>query len=54
MTFIILYLISDKIKLTDKEDKPDNYKILLISIIVSLIYLAILSIRIFSNLKLIL
>ena len=52
MTFIILYLISDKIKLTDKEDKPDNYKILLISIIVSLIYLAILSIRIFSNLKL--
>jgi hypothetical protein len=54
MTFIILYLISDKIKLTDKENKPDNYKILLISIIVSLIYLAILSIRIFSNLKLIL
>ena len=54
MTFIILYLISDKIKLTDKEDKPDNYKILLISMIISLIYLAILSIRIFSNLKLIL
>ena len=54
MTFIILYLISDKIKLTNKEDKPDNYKILLISIIVSLIYLAILSIRIFSNPKLIL
>ena len=54
MTFIILYLISDKIKLTDKENKPDNFKILLISIIISLIYLAILSIRIFSNLKLIL
>ena len=54
MTFIILYLISDKIKLTDKENKPDNFKILLISIVVSLIYLAILSIRIFSNLKLIL
>ena len=54
MTFIILYLISDKIKLTDKENKPDNFKILLISMIISLIYLAILSIRIFSNLKLIL
>jgi hypothetical protein len=54
MTYIILYLISNKIKLTDKEDKPDNFKILLISMIISLIYLAILSIRIFSNLKLIL
>ena len=54
MTYIILYLISDKIKLTNEENKPDNFKILLISIIVSLIYLAILSIRIFSNLKLIL
>ena len=54
MTFIILYLISDKIKLTDKKNKPDNFKILLISMIISLIYLAILSIRIFSNLKLIL
>ena len=54
MTYIILYLISDKINLTDKEDKPDNFKILLISMIISLIYLAILSIRIFSNLKLIL
>ena len=54
MTYIILYLISDKVKLTDKEDKPDNFKILLISMIISLIYLAILSIRIFSNLKLIL
>ena len=54
ITYIILYLISNKIKLTDKEDKPDNFKILLISMIISLIYLAILSIRIFSNLKLIL
>ena len=54
MTYIILYLISDKIKLTNEENKPDNFKILLISIIISLIYLAILSIRIFSNLKLIL
>ena len=54
ITYIILYLISNKIKLTDKEDKPDNFKILLISIMISLIYLAILSIRIFSNLKLIL
>ena len=54
MTYIILYTISNKIKLNDKNNKPDNFKILLISIIVSLIYLAILSIRIFSNLKLIL
>ena len=51
LTYIVLYLISNKIKLTDKNQKPDNPKILLISIIVSLIYLAILSIRIFSNLK---
>lgn len=54
MTYIILYTISNKIKLNDKNNKPDNFKILLISIIVSLIYLAILSIRIFANLKLIL
>ena len=54
LTYIILFLISKKINLTDKNNKPDNYKILLISIIISLIYLAILSIRIFSNLKLIL
>ena len=54
LTYIILNLISHKINLTDKNNKPDNFKILLISIVVSLIYLAILSIRIFSNLKLIL
>ena len=54
LTYIILNLISHKINLTDKNNKPDNLKILLISIVVSLIYLAILSIRIFSNLKLIL
>ena len=54
LTYIILNLICHKINLTDKNNKPDNLKILLISIVVSLIYLAILSIRIFSNLKLIL
>lgn len=54
LTYIILNLISHKINLTNKNNKPDNLKILLISIVVSLIYLAILSIRIFSNLKLIL
>lgn len=54
MTYIILHLISSKIKLTDKNNKPDNFKILIISILVSLIYLAILSIRIFANLKLVL
>ena len=54
LTYIILNLISHKINLTDKNNKPDNLKILLISIVVSLIYLAILSIRIFSNLKLVL
>lgn len=54
MTYIILHLISPKISLTDKDNKPDNFKILIISILVSLIYLAILSIRIFTNLKLIL
>lgn len=54
MTYIILHLISSKINLTDKNNKPDNFKILIISILVSLIYLAILSIRIFTNLKLVL
>ena len=54
MTYIILHLISSKINLTDKNNKPDNFKILIISILVSLIYLAILSIRIFANLKLVL
>ena len=54
MSYIVLHLISSKINLTDKNNKPDNFKILMISIIISLIYLAILSIRIFSNLKLVL
>jgi hypothetical protein len=54
MTYIILHLISSKINLTDKNNKPDYFKILIISILVSLIYLAILSIRIFANLKLVL
>ena len=54
MTYIILHLISSKINLTDKNNKPDNFKILIISILVSLLYLAILSIRIFANLKLVL
>jgi hypothetical protein len=54
MSYIILHLISSKINLNDKNNKPDNIKILMISIVISLIYLAILSIRIFSNLKLVL
>lgn len=54
MSYIVLHLISSKINLTDKNNKPDNFKILMISIIISLVYLAILSIRIFSNLKLVL
>lgn len=54
MTFMVLYSISSKINLNDKNNKPDNLKILIISIIVSLLYLAILSIRILSNIKLIL
>ena len=54
MTFMVLYSISSKINLTDKDNKPDNLKILLISVIVSLLYFAILSIRILTNIKLIL
>jgi hypothetical protein len=54
LTTTILYKISNKINLTDKNNKPKHLKILLISSIISLIYLAILSIRILSNLKLVL
>ena len=54
MTYMVLYTISNKINLTDKNDKPDNLRILLISVIISLLYLAILSIRILTNIKLIL
>ena len=54
MTFMVLHSISNKINLTDKDNKPDNLKILLISVIVSLLYFAILSIRILTNIKLIL